>query len=831
MAGFKLTTNPVSGYVLKSDAVGVGTWQAGAAGTVTSVSGSGGTTGLTLNGGPITTSGTLTISGTLVVANGGTGGSNALTARANLGAAASGANADITSLTGLTTALSAPQGGTAQTTYATGDLLYASGVNTLAKRTVGAAGTVLTVAGGVPTWATPVAAPVTSVFGRVGAVAATAGDYNTSLVTENAANLYFTNARAQAAITGGASSIVTTNLTANKALLSDALGKVAVSAVTNTELGYVGGVTSALQTQLNAKAPLASPAFTGIVTMAAPLGAGQGGTGITAPGALNNVLTSNGVGAWVSQVPASGVGGSGTTNKIPKFTAASTVGDSQIFDNGSTIGIGTVAPTAGDQMEIADAGGAGGGARLTVSDNGGAVRYYLLLQAPNSLVPYARIQSFRAIFGAQNLILQDSGGNVGIGNVAPAQKLDVSGMVQMTGFRLTTTPTNGYVLKSDAAGVGTWQAGTSGTVTSVSGSGGTTGLTLSGGPITTSGTLTIGGTLAVANGGTGLTAAGTANQILGMNAGATGLEYKTLIAGSNITITPAAGSVTIAAAASGEANTASNVGVGGVGMFKQKTGVNLELKNVNAASGKVSVANDVVNNEVDVDVVESALTLDNIGGTLGVAKGGTGAITAASARTNLGTAASGVNGDITQLSALITPLTVGQGGTNSTTASGARLNLGVAASGANADITSLSGLTTVLSVAQGGTGAATLDANSVLLGNGTSPVTAVAPGASSSMLISNGTTWVRQAPANNVGSGAPGSYQRISIGGLFNNYRTVATCPSGKKVVGGGCWNAVPGVCDLVETYPDTDSSWTCMEYNKSSGAICGYTGAFAICM
>ena len=44
---------------------------------------------------------------------------------------------------------------------------------------------------------------------------------------------------------------------------------------------------------------------------------------------------------------------------------------------------------------------------------------------------------------------------------------------------------------------------TSAGVTSVSGSGGTTGLTLTGGPITTTGTLTLGGTLAVANGGTG----------------------------------------------------------------------------------------------------------------------------------------------------------------------------------------------------------------------------------------------------------------------------------------------------------------------------------------
>ena len=57
----------------------------------------------------------------------------------------------------------------------------------------------------------------------------------------------------QATITGAATTIVSSDLTASKALQSNGSGKVEVSSVTTTELGYVSGVTSALQTQLNAK--------------------------------------------------------------------------------------------------------------------------------------------------------------------------------------------------------------------------------------------------------------------------------------------------------------------------------------------------------------------------------------------------------------------------------------------------------------------------------------------------------------------------------------------------------------------------------------------------
>lgn len=57
----------------------------------------------------------------------------------------------------------------------------------------------------------------------------------------------------QATITGGATTITSSNLTASRALVSNGSGKVAVSAVTSTELGYLDGVTSAIQTQINGK--------------------------------------------------------------------------------------------------------------------------------------------------------------------------------------------------------------------------------------------------------------------------------------------------------------------------------------------------------------------------------------------------------------------------------------------------------------------------------------------------------------------------------------------------------------------------------------------------
>jgi hypothetical protein len=80
------------------------------------------------------------------------------------------------------------------------------------------------------------------------------------------------------------------------------------------------------------------------------------------------------------------------------------------------------------------------------------------------------------------------------------------------------------------------------------------------------------------------------------------LELKTIKAGTNITITNNADDITIASTDTGEVNTASNVGAGS-GIFKQKTGVDLELKSLVAGPG-VSLAD----NADDVTITFSPAT-------------------------------------------------------------------------------------------------------------------------------------------------------------------------------------------------------------------------------
>lgn len=82
----------------------------------------------------------------------------------------------------------------------------------------------------------------------------------------------------QNTITGSGTSVISSNFTASRALVSNSSQKLASSAVTSTELGYLDGVTSAIQTQLNNK--LAS----GTLAIA------NGGTGATTESAARTNL-------------------------------------------------------------------------------------------------------------------------------------------------------------------------------------------------------------------------------------------------------------------------------------------------------------------------------------------------------------------------------------------------------------------------------------------------------------------------------------------------------------------------------------------------------------
>ena len=103
----------------------------------------------------------------------------------------------------------------------------------------------------------------------------------------------------------------------------------------------------------------------------------------------------------------------------------------------------------------------------------------------------------------------------------------------------------------------------------------------------------------------------------------------------------------------------------------------LEMRPLKLGSNKLSATLTDSNQSLTLDVAASNININDLNSAtpLGVSTGGTGANTAANARTNLGAAKSGANSDISALSGLTTALSIAQGGTGATTASAALANL------------------------------------------------------------------------------------------------------------------------------------------------------------
>lgn len=74
-------------------------------------------------------------------------------------------------------------------------------------------------------------------------------------------------------------------------------------------------------------------------------------------------------------------------------------------------------------------------------------------------------------------------------------------------------------------------------------------------------------------------------------------------------------------AVGGEANTASNIGVGGVGVFDSKFGVDLQFKNIIAASANVTVTDNPVTHNIEIDALAGGAGANVDGGDAAIAAG------------------------------------------------------------------------------------------------------------------------------------------------------------------------------------------------------------------
>jgi len=246
--------------------------------------------------------------------------------------------------------------------------------------------------------------------------------------------------------------------------------------------------------------------------------------------------------------------------------------------------------------------------------------------------------------------------------------------------------------------------------------------------------LSMAGVGTVAGGGTGLTSLGSASRLLGVNTGATALEYKTLTAGSNITITPAAGSITIASTASGGSGTVTSVGLS-LPPFITVTGSPVSTSGTLTGTLATQTANTVFAGPSSGGVVAPtfrALVAADL-------PPGTGTLTSV-AMTAPSWLAVGGSPVTTSGTLAITAATGQTANQVLATPNGSSGALAVRALVA-ADIPSLPASQIAsgqIGVAQGGTASGTLTAHAVLLGEGTSALGLATTGTAGQTLVDQG---------------------------------------------------------------------------------------------
>lgn len=125
-----------------------------------------------------------------------------------------------------------------------------------------------------------------------------------------------------------------------------------------------------------------------------------------------------------------GVSGSGTSNYIPKWTSGTGLGNSLVYDDGTSVGIGTTSPISNSALHLKTA--INEWALVAETNDANYSGFYFLSNDASIYLRKSDGVVTTQINSNSNSFLNSSGGSVGIGNSAPSAsyKLDVTGSIR-----------------------------------------------------------------------------------------------------------------------------------------------------------------------------------------------------------------------------------------------------------------------------------------------------------------------------------------------------------------------------------------------------------------